>query len=164
MNNAAAGGTTPSATDVVMTESTPVGSGRAYTGISFHENANAGGNDGRVITGQSGTTALLGWTDLGTDDAAVDHTGEWTTDTVTESEWEVACTNIVSGTFTSAYAAVGTYTTLDTADITWTCNRITAGKGRTTGTKQVVADFTIREVADTSNSTTFRVTLTATQN
>lgn len=161
---AAGGSITPAATDVTMTHNTPVGSGLAYTALAFHETLNVGGSDARVLTGQSGSAAADGWLDLGTDDNTVDHTGEWTTETIVDSEWEVAYTTLNSGAFTTLYAALGVYTALNNTDLVWRCDRLTGGKGRTTGTNSVNATFRIREVADTANFDDFNAILTATQN
>ncbi|MHA2202044.1 MAG: hypothetical protein ACXABN_19435, partial [Candidatus Thorarchaeota archaeon] len=125
----------------------------------------AGGDDGRVLTKKHFDAGTGVFTDMGNDDTSptpVDHTGEWTSDTITESEWEVANTSITSGAFNVAHAAVGVYSLLSTRDMLWQIGR-TGGKARTPGTSTVVAQFRIREVADTSNFTDFQVTLVANQ-
>ena len=105
------------------------------------------------------------YTEMGDDDAGspVDHTGEWTPDSgVNGALFEVACDSLSMGVWSTEPAAVGVFTAMDTEDILWNVNR-TGGKGRTAGTTQVIGQFTIREIADTGNSTTFEVDCTNTQ-
>ena len=106
----------------------------------------------------------LVYTVMGDDDAGspVDHTGEWTPISNDGSLFEIACDSLSMGTWDTEPAAVGVFTSLDTADLLWNVNR-PGGKGRTPGTTQVIGQFTIREIADTGNSTTFEVDCTNTQ-
>lgn len=153
------GGTVPSVSDIVIVNT--VGSGLCNAGISFHDDrTGSGSNDGRILTKRHNNV----YTDMGNDDAGspVDHTGEWTSDVITESEWEVACISEDTGTWDFPYAAVGVYTTLDTPDLHWRENR-SGGKGYTPGTDRCVATFRIREVADTGNFTDFEVDCSAVQ-
>lgn len=157
---APAGGTVPFVSDIEII--TNVSSGSGIAAIRFHDDrTGAGSDDGRIITRLNG---LSTYTDMGNDNASVpvDHTGEWTSDIIVESEWEVAYTNIVSGSFFSQFAAINVYTGLDTVDMQWRQSR-PGGKAYTPGTSTVVADFRIREVADTGNFTDFQVTLTTIQ-
>lgn len=151
-----AGGTVPLVTDIEV--HTTVSSGTGNAGIAFSDT-----NIATLVTELVKRNVLV-YAVMGDDDAGspVDHTGEWTGDAVTAADWEVAMTNLVSGTFSFAFAAVGVYTSFATADMQWRQNR-GGGKGYTPGTSTVVADFTIREVADTGNATTFQVTLITTQ-
>ena len=157
-------GTIPLVTDIHILKTGATGTSRA--GIRFHDyRAGLGSDDGRILTKihRAGTITTI--TDMGDDDTSptpVDHTGEWTSDPVTESAWEVANTSISSGTFSFAHAAVGVYSTLDTRDMLWQKQR-PGGPSRTPGTSQVIAQFRIREVADTANGTDFEVKLTAIQ-
>lgn len=156
------GSTTPSVSNIEILFSGT--SGRTDVGIVFHD---GGSDDGRVLTKKhfSQDTNPATFVDMGNDDAGtpVDHTGEWTTDVVTESEWEVACVSIEDGgPFDDQHANVGTYTTLDTTDMLWEIVR-PSGKSRTPGTSVLNATFRIREVADTGNFTEFTVKLTAIQ-
>ena len=102
---------------------------------------------------------------MGNDDAnpAVDHTGEWTSDTLVGSPqgslYEVACTSEDSGTWDVPFAAVGVYTSLDTRDMSWHEHR-DGGKSYTPGTSTVTATFRIREIANTNNFTEFQVICT----
>jgi len=147
----------PLATDMFI-EST-VASGICNAGITFNE---LGALDAREIYKRhSVANDIL----MGNDDAGspVDHTGEWTTQVITASEWEVACVNLVSGSWSVEHAAVGVYTTLSSAtDITWRMNRPGA-KAYTPGTSQCIADFRLREIADTANFTEWEVTARAVQ-
>lgn len=106
----------------------------------------------------------LVYTAMGNDDTPTDHTGEWTPSAggVVGSEWEVACTALSMGTWSTEPAAVGVYTALSTADILWNVNR-PGGKGRTPGTTQVIGTMQLREVADTANNTIFNLDVTNTQ-
>jgi hypothetical protein len=101
------------------------------------------------------------FTVMGNDDAGapVDHTGEWTPVANSGALFEVACISLSMGTWDTEPAAVGVFTSLDTVDLLWNVNRI-GGKGRTPGTTQVIGQFTVREIADTGNSTTFGVDVT----
>jgi hypothetical protein len=103
----------------------------------------------------------LTYTAMGNDDTPTDHTGEWTPSAggVVGSEWEVACTSLSMGVWSTEPAAVGVFTTLATADILWNVNR-PGGKGRTPGTTQVIGAMEFREVADTGNNTTFTLDVT----
>jgi len=157
------GGTVPAVSDILLVLSTA--SGVARTGIAFHDDrVGLGSDDGRIITKRHQGAASNLFIDMGDDDAGspVDHTGEWTSDVVTESAFAVACTSEDTGTWDESLAAVGVYTTLDTPDIVWNEFRA-GGKGRTAGTNQCIATFQIREVADTGNNTIFEVDCTCIQ-
>lgn len=149
-------GTVPFVSDIVI--HTTVASGVGVAGIVFSDTFVA------TLVTQLVKRNVSTFLVMGNDDAGspVDHTGEWTSDAVTAADWEVAMTNLISGTFSASSAAVGVYQTFATADMIWTRQR-PGGKGYTPGTTTVVADFTIREVADTGNATTFQVTLICTQ-
>ncbi|KKN66732.1 hypothetical protein LCGC14_0468430 [marine sediment metagenome] len=154
---------TPLVTDVEIWHTG--GTGQTRVGIIFHDyRAGSGSDDGRILTKKHFAGGVEVITDMGNDDAGppVDHTGEWTDETVTESEWEVANVSIESGTFSVAHAAVGVYSALDTQDMLWQRIR-TGGPGRTPGTTIVESTFRVREVADTANFTEFTVKLTAVQ-
>ena len=103
----------------------------------------------------------LVYTAMGDDDTPTDHTGEWTPSAggIVGSEWEVACTALTMGVWSTEPAAVGVFTALSTADILWNVNR-PGGKGRTPGTTQVIGDMEFREVADTANNTLFELDVT----
>lgn len=155
----AGGGTVPLVSNITLAHS--VGSGLVNCSIIFHDDrVGVGSDDGRILTKRHNTV----YTDMGDDDngSPVDHTGEWTSDAVTESEWEVAMVSLTSGSWDFEYAALGVYTTLDTVDMQWRLNR-TGGKGYTPGTNSVFCTFRIREVADTANGDNFNVIATATQ-
>ena len=159
----AGGGLSPFVSDILLTSTAASGVGR--TSIIFHDDrVGVGGDDGRVLTKRHQGAGANVFTDMGDDDAGapVDHTGEWTAETVTESEWEVACTSEDTGTWDTFHAAVGVFTTLDTVDMIWGEFR-SGGKGRTAGTNRCVATFRIREVADTSNFVDFEVDCTVIQ-
>ncbi len=156
-------GIVPLVTDIEIWHTGATGQTRA--GIVFHDyRAGAGSDDGRILTKKHFAGGVETFTDMGDDDQStpVDHTGEWTDETVTETEWEVANVSIESGSFTIAFASVGVYTTLDTRDMLWQIGR-TGGPGRTPGTSIVESTFRVREVADTANFTEFTVKLTAVQ-
>lgn len=160
---AAPGGTTPSVSNIEILFTGSVGATRAA--IVFHDDrAGLGSNDGRILTKKHFAGGSTTFTDMGNDDAspAVDHTGEWTSDVIVESEWEVANVSIQSGTFTAAHAAVGVFSPLNTKDMVWQKAR-PGGKGRTPGTSIVESRFRIREIADPGNFTEFAVKLTAIQ-
>lgn len=146
-------GTVPSVSNIYIAEELyPTTLGRC--GIVFHDDrTGVGSDDGRILTRRSGVATYY---DLGSDELAVDHTGEWTTDVIVESEWEVACTSEDIGTWDTFYAAVGTYTSLDTPDMLWMMLRA-GGKGYVAGTDRCKATFRIREVADTGNYADFTV-------
>ena len=141
----------PAVTDIVI--ETTVASGTGVAGIYYNESTV--GSIEELVKRNVLVFAVMGNDDAG---APVDHTGEWTDKTAVGSEWEVAMTNLISGTFATAFAAVGVFTSFATANMFWTESR-PGGKGYTPGTSTVIADFTIREVADTANSTVFQVTL-----
>ena len=96
---------------------------------------------------------------MGDDDAGppVDHTGEWAPGG-NASLFEVACDSLSMGSWSAEAAAVGVFIALS-AERAWNVNRI-GGKGRSPGTTQVIGVFTVREIADTGNSTTFTVDVT----
>lgn len=160
----ASGGTVPLVSDIEIKTTVTIGIGAA----AIHFNYPTGGvgtEDARVLTKRNAAT----FTDMGNDDASppVDHTGEWTTDTITDSEWEVAWISTTSGgPWTTAYAAIGVYTLLsvlgETNVFMWRMHR-TAGKGYTPGTSTITAVFRIREVADVSNFDDFEVICTSIQ-
>ncbi len=141
----------PSVSDIVI--ETTVGSGAGIASIYFNETTV--GSIEELVKRNVVTFAVMGNDDAG---SPVDHTGEWTDQSAVGSEWEVAMTNLISGTFVTEFAAVGVYTSFATTNMFWQESRA-GGKGYTPGTSTVVADFTIREVADTGNSTVFQVTL-----
>lgn len=156
-------GTTPLATNIEIYKTG--GSGVSLAAIIFHDDrTGAGSDDGRIMTAHRVAALDNVYTDLGTDDqtSPVDHTGEWTTDSVTESEWEVACVSVQAGAWDNQHATVGTYTTLDTVDMLWSMVRA-GGKGRVPGTNEVESTFRVREVSDTNNYTEFTVKCTAVQ-
>lgn len=158
---AGGGGTIPAVTDILLFDTGSTGAAR--TSIRYHDDrAAAGSNDGRILTKLHQNNGASTYTDLGNDDTPTDHTGEWTTDVVTESDFEVACTSEDTGTWDESFAAVGVFTGLDTADMAWSEFR-GGGKGRAAGTNQCIATFEIREVADTGNNTVFEVDCTADQ-
>lgn len=153
-----AGGITPSATNITVTHT--VSSGVANAGVIF--NYNDDGNAHRLFMRQLGVV-----TTLGNDSASANHDSEWTGgETITGTEWEVACTSEDSGTWDLAHASVGVYTDFSTAGsltvFRWS-ERRSGGKGYTPGTNTCTATFRIREVADTSNFDDFQVIATATQ-
>jgi hypothetical protein len=141
----------PSVSDIVI--ETTVASGIGIASIYFNETTV--GSIEELVKRNVSVFAVMGNDDAG---SPVDHTGEWTNQNAVGSEWEVAMTNLISGSFVSEFAAVGVFTSFATANMFWQMNRA-GGKGYTPGTSTVVADFTIREVADTGNSTVFQVTL-----
>jgi hypothetical protein len=96
---------------------------------------------------------------MGNDDAGapVDHTGEWAS-FGNPALFEVACDSLSMGTWSVEAAAVGVFIDMSVARA-WTVNR-GGGKGRVPGTTQVIGVFTVREIADTGNSTTFTVDVT----
>ncbi len=160
---AVGGGTIPSVSDIILTSSGA--SGVARTGMVFHDDrTGAGSDDGRILTKKHQQAAVTTFTDMGDDDAGspVDHTGEWTTDGITESAWEVACTSEDIGTWDEPHAFVGFFTTLDTVDMIWQEFR-SGGKARTPGTNRCVATFRIREVSTPANGTNFEVDCTTIQ-
>ena len=150
------GAVVPNVTDMELIQS--VATGQARSGIKFNESTVGSVESLVQVVGVSGF-ALLGFDDQG---VPVDHTGEWTDQTVVASEWEVACTSEDSGTWDFAFAAVGVYTSFATADMAWYEFRV-GGKAYTPGTDTVTATFRIREVADTANFTDFEVIATAIQ-
>ncbi len=99
------------------------------------------------------------YTVMGNDEQPVDHTGEWTPISNNGSLFEIACDSLSMGTWDTEPVAVGVFVSLDTVDLLWNVNR-PGGKGRVPGTTQVIGSFTIREIADTGNSTTFTVDIT----
>lgn len=156
---APAGGTVPLVSNITI--SNTVSSGLCNAAIRFHDfRAGVGSDDGRILTKRHNAV----YTDMGDDDAGspVDHTGEWTSDAVTDSDWEVAMISLTSGSWTFEHAALGVYTTLDTQDMEWRMNR-GGGKGYTPGTSSVFCTFRIREVADTGNFDNFNVICSAIQ-
>jgi len=96
---------------------------------------------------------------MGDDDAGspIDHTGEWAA-SGNAALFEVACDSLSMGSWSSEAAAVGVFIAIS-APRAWNVNRA-GGKGRTPGTTQVIGVFTVREIADTGNSTTFTVDVT----
>lgn len=150
------GSVVPNVTDMELVQI--VATGQARSGIAFNESTIGSVESLVQVVGISGYS-LLGFDDQG---VPVDHTGEWTDQTVVASEWEVACTSEDSGTWDFAFAAVGVYTSFATADMAWYEFRV-GGKAYTPGTDTVTATFRIREVADTANFTDFEVIATAIQ-
>ena len=151
------GSVVPNVTDMELIHN--VATGQARSGISFNESTVGSVTSLVQVIGIAGPNAVLGLDDQG---VPVDHTGEWTTETVTPSEWEVACISEDSGTWDVAFAAVGVYTSFATADMAWYEFRV-GGKLYTPGTDTVTATFRIREVADTANFVDFEVIATAIQ-
>lgn len=154
---AAVGSIVPAVTDIVI-ENT-VSSGLCNAGIVFNASGVAAGTNNELFKRHNSVYTLMGDDDAG---SPVDHTGEWTPDPVTGSEWEVACISLTSGSWDVEHAAVGVYTSFATADMDWHENR-TGGKGYTPGTDQCIAQFRIREVADTGNFVDFEVNASAIQ-
>ena len=155
IEEAGGGGTIPAVSNIEI--HTTVSSGTGVAGIYFNESTLGSVEE---ISKRN----VLVFAVMGNDDAGVpvDHTGEWTSDSVTAADWEVAYVTLTSGAFTSLFAALGVFTTFATADMGWFESR-GGGKGYTPGTSTTVADFTIREVADTGNAATFTVTCICTQ-
>jgi hypothetical protein len=149
------GGVTPFVSDIEIEDS--VASGQCAARIRFGST----GGDSRDLYKEH---ALGSFSLMGDDDASspVDHTGEWTTQVITASEWEVAMLSLDSGSFLTTFVGLGVYTTLDTADIIYGNFRV-GGKGYTPGTTTGTATFRIREVADTGNFVDFEVICTAIQ-
>lgn len=100
------------------------------------------------------TNILMGDDDAG---APIDHTGEWAS-FGNPSLFEVACDSLSMGSWSAEAAAVGVFIDMSVARA-WNVNRA-GGKGRTPGTTQVIGSFTVREIADTGNSSTFTVDVT----
>jgi len=94
---------------------------------------------------------------MGNDDQPVDHTGEWAS-FGNPALFEVRCDSLSMGTWSAEPAAVGVFIDMSVARA-WNVNRA-GGKGRTPGTTQVIGNFTLREIADTGNTTTFNVDVT----
>ncbi len=165
----AAGGVTPSVSDIIVFRTSDTGFERA--GVAF--NVRGAGSPLVPSTGIHDWDGL-GHILLGVDQGGsppIDHTGEWTDSTdgallgsPESSLWEVACTSITSGTpgtWDVEAAAVGDYVSLE-FQRGWYMNRV-GGKGRTPGTDDIIAVFRIREIADTGNFTEFEVNATAVQ-
>ena len=159
----AQGGVVPFVSDIESIHQ--VASGSANAGMHF--NYPTGGvatEDARVLTKRH----LTVYTDMGNDDQTVpvDHTGQWTSDVIVPSEWEVACISEDVGTWDLPYVAVGVYTLLSVLGsptvLGWR-ERRTGGKGYSPGTNSCTATFRIREVAVPSNFTDFQVICTAIQ-
>lgn len=153
----AEGGVVPLVTDILLDHSD--GTAANNVGIIFNDVLQAVGAINTIVARRD-----LVYSEMGNDDAPVDHTGEWTPNAgVDGSLFEVACTSLTMGTWSSEPAAVGVYTSLDTENIIWNVNR-PGGKGRTPGTTQVIGDFRLREIADPGgNFTDFEVDVTNTQ-
>ncbi len=151
-----ASGVVPLATNFVILFSDATGPNNV--GIIFNDVLQGVGAVNTIVKRHKTT-----YTVMGNDDAPVDHTGEWTSDGgVDGSLFEIACDSLSMGTWSTEPAAVGVFTALNVADLLWNVNR-PGGKGRAAGTTQVIGSFTIREIADTGNSTTFTVDITNTQ-
>lgn len=150
-------GVTPFVSNIYVEHTTDAAIARA--GVKFHESTVS--DDGRIISKING---LGNFTDMGDDDDSppVDHTGEWTSETIVESEWEVACISENTNTWDNFYAAVGVYSTLDNQDMQWYMTRPGA-KNYIPGTDRCIATFRIREVADTANYTDFDIEAVAIQ-
>jgi hypothetical protein len=148
-------GVVPFVSDIEIEDS--VSSGQVAARIRF---GSTGGDSRDLYKEHALGTFFL----MGNDDASVpvDHTGEWTSEVITASEWEVAMLSLDSGSFLTTFAGLGVYTTLDTADIVYGNFRI-GGKGYTPGTTTGTATFRIREVAVPANFTDFEVICTGIQ-
>lgn len=153
-----AGGVVPSVSNIVILFSDDTAANNV--GIIFNDVAQGVGAVNSMVKRHDLSYFLMGNDDAG---SPVDHTGEWTPNAgVDGSLFEVACTSLSMGVWSTEPATVGTYTALNTADIIWNVNR-PGGKGRTPGTTQVIGTFQIREIADTANNTIFTVDVTNTQ-
>ena len=141
-----ASGGAPSGTNIVVTStrSGPVGSGCAFQ------------SDGTIDeVGPLATDRRL----LGLDDNSVSHTGEWkgTIDPVVGSEWEIACTSMVSGVWDIKAANLGVFIALSSERIWKEQRTVIEGVGTDTAT----GNFRIREIADTGNFVDFTMKGTA---
>ena len=158
ITQASSAGVVPLVTDIVLDFSDDIGPNNV--GLIFNDDAQGVGAINNIVKRHKTTYTVMGDDDAG---SPVDHTGEWTSDGgVDGSLFEIACDSLSMGVWSTEPAAVGVFTSLDTIDLLWNVNR-TGGKGRTAGTTQVIGQFTIREIADTGNSTTFEVDCTNTQ-
>lgn len=156
MSRTGGGVVVPLVTDIVIDFSNDTAANNV--GIIFNDVIQGVGAVNTIVKRHKTT-----YTVMGNDDQPVDHTGEWTPNAgVDGSLFEIACDSLSMGVWSTEPAAVGVFTSLDTADLLWNVNR-PGGKGRTAGTTQVIGQFTIREIADTGNSTTFEVDVTNTQ-
>lgn len=142
----------------------------SVSNIYIKHTVTSGPVNARFIANYLGTNANklhkghnLVYTEMGNDDAAspVDHTGEWTSDSVTGADWEIACTSLITGSWDVEPVAVGTYVDLSVAR-EWREHRI-GGKSYTPGTDNCKANFRIREKADPTNFTDFTVDCYAVQ-
>jgi len=126
-------------------------------GIIFNDTIQAVGTPTEMVKRHDLTYILMGDDDAG---SPVDHTGEWAPGG-NPSLFEVRCNSLSMGVWSAEAAAVGVFVDIS-VDRIWNVNR-PGGKGRVTGTTQVIGSFTVREIADTGNSTTFTVDVTNTQ-
>ena len=152
----AGGSTIPLVSNIIISDSTA--SGLINVGITFNEST-VGSVEELVKRHFNSVYSVMGDDDAG---SPVDHTGEWTSDTVTASAWEVACTSEDIGTWDTPHAAVTVYTTFATSNMNWLEHR-PGGKSYTPGTDRCVGTFRIREVADTANNDDFTVDVSAIQ-
>jgi hypothetical protein len=126
----------------------------AANNVSIVFNESTVGTPTGMVKNHDGTFILMGDDDAG---SPIDHTGEWAP-SGNPALFEVACDSLSMGVWSTEAAAVGVFIDMSVAR-TWNVNRI-GGKGRTPGTTQVIGVFTVREIADTGNSTTFTVDVT----
>lgn len=147
---------TPSVTDIYLTQSTGP-SNSVICGVQFRSDGTIYEVVGLAV---SPTTNLLG-----NDDTPDDHTGEWVgtiSSPLTGSEWEVACTSIVSGgPWDTSGASTGVYVDISTTR-EWSVERPGA-KSYVAGTDAIIANFRLRNVATPANYVDFQVDVTATQ-
>lgn len=151
---------TPLVTDIYLTQSTGP-SNSIICGVDFR-------SDGTIYE-VVGLNVSPTYNLLGNDDTPDSHTGEWVNDIsspLTGSEWEIACTSIVSGSWTSfptgsGTGGVGTYVALS-SNREWNVNRDGA-KGYVAGTSSCIANFRLRNVSTINNYVDFQVDVTATQ-
>ncbi len=151
----AGGPVTPLATDIEIVFS--VSSGLVNAAVVFNEPTVGALNN--IVARHNALHFVLGDDDQ---TVPVDHTGEWTTDSPIASEWEIACTGLVSGSWDFEFAAVTVFSDFTNSDMEWRENR-PGGKSYVAGTDSCTADFEIREIADTGNNTTFEVICTGIQ-
>jgi len=123
-------------------------------GIIFNDTIQAVGTPTEMVKRHDLTYILMGDDDAG---SPIDHTDEWAA-FGNPSLFEVACDSLSMGVWSTEAAAVGVFVDMS-VDRIWNVNR-PGGKGRTAGTTQVIGSFTVREIADTGNSTTFTVDVT----
>ena len=153
---AGGGSTVPLVSNIIISDSTA--SGLINVGIVFNEST-VGSVTELVKRHFNSVYSVMGNDDAG---SPVDHTGEWTSDSVTAADWEVACTSEDTGTWDTPHAAVTVYTTFASSNMNWLEHR-PGGKSYVAGTDRCVGTFRIREVADTANNDDFTVDVSAIQ-